>query len=500
MDMANATASGPSYGLIDVIFGSTPKEEAPADGEGFGNLLKLIKSLDKKVDEEATDKSRTDKETASGRMENELLYSIVPGMMPVATNVNQSVPAGMEGMSASSDNLSPISLGSKASAAQWLSAEQAALAEKAQQGQVPVDALTAAVDPETKALFSGMLIGHALAKAQRHPNTASKAEGLIDAKGKIVGDLPWVSEEQQPIKSTQDFLNMRAIAKPDASNQAAPVIAGNQQKAEIAQDSIALLAAKQVAAKAGQIEASGETKGRSGGESTPDENSSQNGSSHQLPTAHGVNFASHQVDQDLKFGATLAAGIGSRDIFMDGSSKENIRAGLIPEMAQTISTQHTKGGGEMRLILHPDDLGEVRVKVGTKNGRIEVSATAESKEVADIIRAGSKDLEKALSDQSLTLAKFEVKVHDGSHAATTVSELRDSAAGSNSQTFSDSGANSSFFENRGGSGFNSSDRGAQREHREAVERSELSSRNGSMSSQSTRTKSYNQSGRLDVVA
>jgi hypothetical protein len=266
MDMANATAAGPSYGLIDVLFGNTPKEEAKADGEGFGNLLKLIKTLGQQTDEDTTDKSRTDKETTSGRMGNEIPYSVMPGMMPIVTFTNQSVPAGVEQLSEASTNLLSVVPESKASAAKWLNAEHAALAQKSEAKPLPADfSALPTIDPETKALFSGMMIGHALAKAQRHPNTlATKPNGLIDAKEKNNGDVQWTSGEQQPIRSTQDFLNMRSVANVDAPDKAALINAGSQQNMEVAKDSIASLAAKQVAAKSGKIEAIKEYKGNSG--------------------------------------------------------------------------------------------------------------------------------------------------------------------------------------------------------------------------------------------
>ena len=51
MDISNATAAGPSYGILDVIMGKTPKEEK-AEGKEFEPMLNLIKALEKQKDED----------------------------------------------------------------------------------------------------------------------------------------------------------------------------------------------------------------------------------------------------------------------------------------------------------------------------------------------------------------------------------------------------------------------------------------------------------------
>src|SRR4029077_7927749 len=86
---------------------------------------------------------------------------------------------------------------------------------------------------------------------------------------------------------------------------------------------------------------------------------------------------------------------------------------------------------EMRLVIHPDDLGEVKLKVGTKNGKVEVQVMAENEDVAKMIRAGSKELEASLKSQNLSLAKFEVSVSDASSVVST-----DTKSGLNEQFLS----------------------------------------------------------------
>ncbi len=50
MEMSNATAAGPSRGLLDMLFGAKGAEEAGKDGQEFGGLMDLIKALKDKKD------------------------------------------------------------------------------------------------------------------------------------------------------------------------------------------------------------------------------------------------------------------------------------------------------------------------------------------------------------------------------------------------------------------------------------------------------------------
>jgi flagellar hook-length control protein FliK len=66
----------------------------------------------------------------------------------------------------------------------------------------------------------------------------------------------------------------------------------------------------------------------------------------------------------------------------------------------------------MKMIVHPEALGELRLKVGMKDGKVEVSVTAGSEEAAGMLRKSAQDLASSLGDKNLTLAKFDVQVSD----------------------------------------------------------------------------------------
>lgn len=74
----------------------------------------------------------------------------------------------------------------------------------------------------------------------------------------------------------------------------------------------------------------------------------------------------------------------------------------------------------MRLVIHPEALGEVKLKISTRSdGKVEVQVSAQNDDVAKIIRGGSKELESSLRDQNLTLAKFDVSVTADAPVAST---------------------------------------------------------------------------------
>jgi flagellar hook-length control protein FliK len=104
--------------------------------------------------------------------------------------------------------------------------------------------------------------------------------------------------------------------------------------------------------------------------------------------------------------------VAKKDVFLNSAKPEDVRQTLMGEVVQNVNVNALKGGGEMRLVIHPEELGEVKIKVGSKEGRIDVQISAKNEEVASIIRNGSKELENSLGSQNLSLARFEVTVSD----------------------------------------------------------------------------------------
>ncbi|MGZ3660829.1 MAG: flagellar hook-length control protein FliK [Bdellovibrionota bacterium] len=475
MDMSNATAAGPSRGLLDVIFGSKQEqpEEANADGQGFGNLMNLIKVLNmKKEAEVGTDAGRTPGETLLGK-------SIAEGNADGMPSLNgKAVPLTADGQLEALQKLQEAEekeklqrlalLGIPAAAlmvpvppAQQLEGVQPELvnqalrqkglpplsqqemkllqdvngkisqANGAQSGQVeiPPELMAAGVPAVDPALLDP-------SKAQALPKVAAPNGQALDPqlqkamaeKGTDPRKLKAVETSAdggtpEKIMTTESYLQMyesvNAGAKPQVKEPGAKgsQAAGAEQSAVRAPDG---------ALTAGAV-AEASQKGLG---------SRQGDGADQLPK--GAKQTKLDATTAGTFGATLSQKneAAQKDLYLPAGQKpEQLKSALTAELGTNVAFHANKGGGEMRIVLHPDDMGEVKLKVGTKNGKVEVQVTADNEDVAKLLRGGSKDLEASLKSQNLSLSKFEVTVGDSSSlvATDTRSGLNEQFLGQNSQ-------------------------------------------------------------------
>jgi flagellar hook-length control protein FliK len=148
------------------------------------------------------------------------------------------------------------------------------------------------------------------------------------------------------------------------------------------------------------------------------------GSGKELDRILGVGDRKSPRESALPFAASLAQHLKAqapeaKDVYLDGARPEQMRAELLGEVTNGVQLHAVKGGGEMRLVIHPEEMGEVKLRIAAaRDGKVEVHVTAENKEVAELIRSGSSDLKSSLSHQNLELARFEVTVSD--HAVSSL--------------------------------------------------------------------------------
>ncbi|RYZ95742.1 MAG: flagellar hook-length control protein FliK, partial [Proteobacteria bacterium] len=173
-----------------------------------------------------------------------------------------------------------------------------------------------------------------------------------------------------------------------------------------------------------------------------------------------VKLGSDQDDQKTgtasAFGGDLlqslkGEGSNVKELFLNGTSAQAVKAELLGEVNQSISQTALKGGGEVHIVIRPEGLGEVRLRVEAKDGKIGVHMTADNEDVAKALKGGSKELEAALRDQSLTLGKFEVSVKaDAPVAATdTGSKLADQFMGGDQKGADQKWGQPDFSQGRG---------------------------------------------------
>jgi len=438
MDIANATAAGPSRGLLDVIFGSAPgPDEADADGKGFGNLMNLIKALNGKKDVEAQggDISRTREETMLGKNVADSGVAGMPGMNVAAPNFQGDQLANADGvdlekrervrrlgelgMPAVALQADTVNQALREKGLPNLSPEETRLLqdvngklaqvrpEPAQGGTILPMPLAASGDPMSQvaqqAANSGQPPDPALQKAMA-------AKGLDVSKLKGAETSPGAAPEM--MVPTETYLQMHesanaagVVAKPQAKDLALKGAQPNGPDNPVAAKAESAITAGAVAATAEKGSGLGSRKG--------DEQA-------QLPEGAKRTKLDALAAGGFDGALTGKAEAMKHDVYLPGAEKPEQRASvLLAEVGSGVAFHAHKGGGEMRLVIHPDDLGEVKLKVGTRNGKVEVQVQAENDEVAKMIRGGAKELEASLRDQNLSLSKFEVTVSDASSVAST---------------------------------------------------------------------------------
>lgn len=491
MDMSNATAAGPSRGLLDILFGSDKPGEAEADGQGFGalmNVLKTLNEIDKDKEARGAELGRTLRETMPLKGEAESLadgmsgFSAVPGAQEArSAEANEDLRekherlmrlaavSGIPVVAAPIQEIRPDQVNEllERKALPPLKPEEMKLLRdvngkigEANGRPVNLDGLAAseAASPLDRLPPSQERIDPWMLAAPKSVVTANQAMDPRVAAALDKAESVSVAQGPERMVSTESYLQMHQSVGKAVGQASAVAVEGGPKEA--------VLGPK----KKGLEAASGE--GVDGGFGTA-------------------------LSQQLKTDAPA-----QQEVFLPSNKPGEIRTALLGQVGNSVAIQARKGGGEMKLVINPNDLGEVRLKVGTKNGQVEVQVTAENEDVASIIRGGSRELSSALEGQNLTLAKLEVSVSSAS--SMTASDGRNSLSEqffsqSNSQQTLDSymqengGGRQSRWES--GHGQQGSSGGYQRPRSEEREWSEPSAgrplpRNSHRASP----------GRLDVVA
>jgi flagellar hook-length control protein FliK len=109
---------------------------------------------------------------------------------------------------------------------------------------------------------------------------------------------------------------------------------------------------------------------------------------------------------DVAGTAVTGGGIANAELKAGNDSKhEAIRS--IVNQAQMLAQ---KGGGEIRMTLKPDHLGEIQLKVAMEGNRVNVSMTAERGEVKKLIEQSIHELRHGLATHNLSMDKLDVSV------------------------------------------------------------------------------------------
>ncbi|NUM87593.1 MAG: flagellar hook-length control protein FliK [Bdellovibrionales bacterium] len=426
MDMTNVTAGGPQYGLLDVLFGNVPEE--PKDGQATDPMMKLIEALGKKVESNTVKQGWTEEETGLGEKAEEYRFVMVPGMYAVS-NQGQEVPLDQLKMV-------PVREASEGSG------EPPAKQKAGNQPMGPMPLLAQPVPPEVPAQG-------ALPQETRKPvvlaasrETRQPAQESVARKTPAVEEAPPAqSPELQKLQAKAEQMGLHPKQMEHGQMQEAAARADHgrtsrkQAKAGERITTTEDFLQMKEAPKSQKDLAPREIPQDLRGEAVKPAEKPVQGSQEVKPEPqHGrrLQLAGDEAPSRIKSGAkgALAGGefaseLGGmrapegaqvKDVFLKGQRPDEVRTGILGEVASSVGMQAVKGGGEMKLVIHPEHLGELKLKVGAKNGKVEVQVEAENKDVANILKSGKNDLQDALGDQNLSLAKFEVTVKESSNS------------------------------------------------------------------------------------
>jgi len=115
-----------------------------------------------------------------------------------------------------------------------------------------------------------------------------------------------------------------------------------------------------------------------------------------------------------------------QDIKVDNQFSQNlthkIEGGLVPQLPTQIRNENlnkitenaqaliTKGGGEMKVELRPEGLGDVILKVKVQDGQVGIQMITESHEAKKLLESGLNDLKLNLAEHKLSLHNMKVDV------------------------------------------------------------------------------------------
>lgn len=407
MVIENTTAAGPSRGILDVLFGSKGAEES-ADGNEFKPIMDLIKAMNGEGKKD--DSGRTDEEIAAGRDLADAQVIMPPVFQPF---MPQAVNAESEGEAVVADgNAQKVMPGVLSSAEQIQSEDVNQLLES--KGLTKLSAeeqklleqvnLKLAAVPLAKAV--GDVSGEDPSRSVAGKATVQSDTAMADAEMLKKGKLgkgneaanPNKAEAVAPFLSTEAFLG---LVKEKQNPKVDPTMEQEVPKANdkngIANQSSNLLKES--------------IKGTEGGSNLSQFSKDFLSDSGKLDGKDRLSGDS--LTNAAGFAAALKGEMMTKELHIQTVDPQQIRSALLTEVDQNIQFQALKGGGEMKIVIHPEELGEVKLQVASKNGQIEVKIQAENEAVASIIRSGSKDLEGALKDRDLILTKMEVTVTEG---------------------------------------------------------------------------------------
>jgi flagellar hook-length control protein FliK len=115
--------------------------------------------------------------------------------------------------------------------------------------------------------------------------------------------------------------------------------------------------------------------------------------------------------QDAKVDNQFAATLNKMEASPIATAVRNENINNITDNAKTLIA---KGGGEMKIQLRPEGMGDVLLKVKVQNGQVGIQMTTDSHDTKKLLEAGLNDLKLNLAEHKLSLHNINVDVSSDS--------------------------------------------------------------------------------------
>ena len=215
------------------------------------------------------------------------------------------------------------------------------------------------------------------------------------------------------------------------------------------------------------------------------------------------NGAAQAAQLGAQKGASAGAGVNPQQevvghVVKGAMSQDRLSSESLNGVATGIRTLSPNGGGEMKIRLNPDHLGELHVKVVTQGNQVGLQIQASDERARKILEESMSSLKTSLAAQHLTLGQIDLTVAQAPSQSS--GDMQNQAQqGQSQQQFGDLLGQGRGFD-RNGSG---SDRWNGAEDRTTAGngvRGAPSALNTAASRTATASRAYAQAGRLDVRA
>ncbi|MCO5144515.1 MAG: flagellar hook-length control protein FliK, partial [Oligoflexia bacterium] len=416
--MGNATAAGPGYGLLDILFGSKP-EAGKAEGKEFQPLMEMIKSLNKNEEQsQSVVEGRTNMGTSSGKSALEYgavgnLGILLADLANISNGAKNNLPQSGEEVVLPALNQSQkmLAIDGKSNASDLSVRESVVQEMLAKKGEAPLSQEELKLLENVNQKFHESITQKQLQAqdqqgSQRNIDdilarvtSAKREDSLQHARHSELVENLNLKDESSPKKlvSTNEFLNLLKASKRDSGDE-------NQmsQDSKVADSKFNQLLADKSSMKNMSL-LDKNFSSDSGLSGRGDQKESDISKVFQPKLNDGMPFL--MTEKHLANDQLI-----SKDMFLSGLSSREQKTAIVGELSNSIGMRALQGGGEMKIVIHPENLGEVRVKVGTSGKNVEVSIQAQNDEVASLIRSHSTSLESSLKEHNLSLTKLDVSI------------------------------------------------------------------------------------------